>query len=84
MNRAASDVRTPYDDPEPPATLAESCRAAGDVLALRRDLDSVARAARRPAPSIRFEDRPQGLPKRDLDMLAAAEMLAAALSLEVD
>lgn len=84
MDSATTDSRTPYDDPQPPAQLRESCRAAGDVLALRRDLSTMAAAAARPAPSIRFEDQPQGLPKRDLDMLAAAEMLAAALSLELD
>lgn len=84
MDRVTTDPRTPYDDPQAPAQLREACRAAGDVLALPADLHSVARAAARPAPSIRFEDQPQGLPKRDVDMLAAAEMLAAALCLELD
>ena len=76
--------RTVYADPATPAELRDDCRAAGVVLDLPRRMDSVARAASRPAPSIRFEDYPQGLPKHDVDLLTAARSLAAALDLELD
>jgi hypothetical protein len=76
--------RTVYTDPATPAELRDDCRAAGVVLDLPRRMDSVARAAARPAPSIRFEDYPRGLPKHDIDMLTAARTLATVLDLELD
>jgi len=76
--------QTVYADPSTTAEMCDDCRAAGAALALPRQLDSLARAAARPAPSIHFEDYPRGLPKRDIDMLTAARTLAAALELELD
>jgi len=72
--------KTAYDDPSTAAELAADCRAIERNLAFTR----VARNALRPAPSIRFEDQPQGLAKQDIDMLAAAHRLADALGLELD
>ena len=69
-----------YDDPATPAELAADCRETERRLAFT----SVARDALRPAPSIRFDDYPQGLPKRDVDMLAAAHRIAGALGLDLD
>jgi hypothetical protein len=71
---------TAYDDPASTAELCADCRETERRLALTR----VARGALRPAPSIRFEDYPQGLPKQDIDLLAAAHRLAGALGLELD
>ena len=71
---------TAYDDPSTPSELAADCRETERRLALT----CVSRDALRPAPSIRFEDFPQGLPKRDVDLLAAAHRLAGALGLELD
>ena len=69
--------RTAYDDPASPAELAADCRAADASL----DLHEVGRRLHQPAPSLRFEDFPQGLPEQDADMLAAAGRLARALHL---
>lgn len=69
-----------YDDPASPAEMRADCHQAGSRLGLT----GVARDALRPAPSIRFEDYPRGLPKRDVDMLQAARRLATALGLELD
>ncbi|MEP9381007.1 hypothetical protein [Nocardioides sp. KR10-350] len=79
--RGTSDfTKMAYDDPATPHELCADCRAADRALAL----DRAARSVRRPAPSIRFEDYPQGLPKRDIDLLAAAHRLAHTLSLAQD
>jgi hypothetical protein len=71
---------TAYDDPASAAELYADCRETERRLAFR----SVARQALRPAPSIRFEDHPQGLPKQDIDMLAAAHRLSRVLGLDLD
>ena len=66
-----SDQRLAYDDPATPAEMSADCRAAAAAL-------------RRPAPSIRFEDYPQELPKREIAISEATARLAAALHLQVD
>ncbi|WGL53783.1 hypothetical protein P5P86_08120 [Nocardioides sp. BP30] len=72
--------RTAYDDPATPAQLRADCRETERRLAMT----GVARAALRPSPSLRFEDHAQGLAKRDIDLLAAAHRLSAALGLDLD
>jgi len=72
--------KTAYDDPSTAAELVADCRETERNLAFT----SVGRSALRPAPSIRFEDQPQGLAKQDIDMLAAAHRIAGALGLEMD
>ena len=47
-------------------------------------LERAARAALRPAPSIRYEDYPRELAKRDIEVSEAAARLAAALHLHLD
>jgi hypothetical protein len=79
-----------YDDPSTPSELTADCRAAEARLALPDAADSpvapawvdrVARAAVRPAPSIRFEDLPREVAKREVDPTAAARRIAVALDL---
>ncbi|MFT4085275.1 MAG: hypothetical protein QM638_22055 [Nocardioides sp.] len=72
--------RMPYDDPSAPAELVADCRAADGALSVQEQA-TIDRALTREAPSIRFEDFPSGLPKRDVDMLAAARHLARSLNL---
>ena len=69
--------RTAYDDLASPQEMRADCQAADGALELPR----IARAAQRPAPSIRFEDVPQ---RKGIDMLAAAEHLARKLDLDLD
>jgi hypothetical protein len=69
-----------YDDPSSTDEMVADCRETERRLAFT----SVARDALRPAPSLRFEDQPQGLAKRDIDMLAAAQRLSGALGLDLD
>ena len=69
-----------YDDLPTTAELCADARETERRLAFT----SVARDALRPAPSIRFEDQPQGLPKQDIDMLLAAQRIAGALGLDLD
>ena len=68
-----------YDD----APMTADCRAAARNLRFPRSFDTVARAAARPAPSIRFEDFGEA-PKPDIDPTAAARRIAAALQLDLD
>jgi len=75
MTDTRTQPRTAYDDLATPQEMLADCRAADGAL----DLPRIARAVQRPAPSIRFEDFPQGLPKRDIDLLTAAEHLTREL-----
>lgn len=72
--------RTAYDDPSTTAELVADCRETERRLAFT----GVARAALRPAPSIRFEDQREGLAKQEIDMFAAAHRIADALGLDLD
>ncbi|NYD42331.1 hypothetical protein [Nocardioides panaciterrulae] len=72
--------RLAYDDASTPSEMSADCRAAGANLHLRR----AARAAVRPAPSLRFEDYPRDVAKRDIEISEAAARLAAAMNLQVD
>jgi hypothetical protein len=73
-----------YDDPSTPSELSADCRAAGARLDLPASFDSVARAAARPAPSIRFEDFPREVAKPEIHPAVAARRIAAALDLDLD
>jgi hypothetical protein len=73
-----------YDDPSTPSELSADCRVAEARLSRASSLDSVARAAARPAPSIRFEDFPREVPKPEIHPAAAARRIAAALDLDLD
>lgn len=76
-----------YDDPATPSELTADCRAAEARLAFpapfAAPFAAVARAAARPVPSIRFEDFPREVAKRDVDLAVAARRIAAALDLDL-
>ncbi|WP_122817145.1 hypothetical protein [Nocardioides pantholopis] len=77
---SAPSGRLAYDDLSSPRDLHADCEAVGRELRLER----VRRAVRRPAPSIRFEDYPRDVPKREIRVSAAAQRLANALHLHLD
>ena len=75
-----TDVRRAYDDPSTLAEMHADARAAHEALHLER----AARTAVQAAPSIYFEDYPRELPKREINISAAAARLAGALNLQLD
>ncbi len=86
---AGARARLPYDDLSSVSDMGADCEAAGRALHLSVGRDAVeaaalARAARRPAPSIRFDDFPREVVKRDIEVGEAAQRLANALSLHLD
>lgn len=60
--------------------MAADCRQVVSALRLER----VVQAASRPAPSIRFEDYPREVAKREIRVDAAAARIANALHLHLD
>jgi hypothetical protein len=84
MTDAQSPSALAYDDPATPSELSADCRAAEERLSLSTSFDSVARAAARPAPSIRFEDFPREVTKPEIHPATAARRIAAALDLDLD
>jgi hypothetical protein len=73
-----------YDDPSTPSERTVDVRAAEAHLDFPAAFDTVARAAARPAPSIRFEDFPRETAKPEIHPTAAARRIAAALDLDPD
>jgi hypothetical protein len=71
---------TAYDDLATPSQMLEDCRAAGRHLRLERAADRI----RKPVPSILFEDFPREVPKREIEISAAAQRIANALELHLD
>ena len=69
-----------HDELATPAEMVDDCRAVGANLRL----DRLAAAAGRPAPSIRFEDFPRDVAKREITISEAAARLAGALHLHLD
>jgi hypothetical protein len=69
-----------HDELGTPAELAEDCRETGRNLRL----DRIARAAAAEPPSIRFEDYPAEVGKREIKVSEAAARLANALHLHLD
>jgi hypothetical protein len=55
-----------------------------DARATRDRLESVARPAARPAPSLTYDDFPREVPKREIRIDEAAQRLANALHLHLD
>jgi hypothetical protein len=66
--------RLAYDDPSSTDRMTSDARAAAAVV----------RKLRRPAPSLRYEDQPREVAKRDIEISGAAARLAAALHLHLD
>ena len=71
---------TAYDDLATPAQMRADCRATGRNLRLERAAQRVGR----PAPSILFQDFPREVPKREIEVSAAAQRIANALELHLD
>jgi hypothetical protein len=79
-----SPHRLAYDDFSTPAQMHADCEAIGHNLRLPR-LERAARAAvEGEPPSLRFEDYPREVPKRDIAVSDAAARLANALHLHLD
>ncbi len=75
--------RGSYDELASPHEMAADCRAVGRSLRLPK-LERVARAAVSSAPSIRYEDCPHEVAKREITVSDAAARLADALHLHLD
>ena len=73
-----------YDDPATPAEMHADCEAAGRNLGLERRLERAAESAVGPVPSIHFDEFPREVPKRDIQISAAAARIANALHLHLD
>jgi hypothetical protein len=69
-----------HDELGTPAEMAADCREVGRHLRL----DRIAKAARSEAPSLRFEDYPAEVGKREIRISEAAARLANALHLHLD
>jgi len=76
--------RLAYDDPASPAEMYADCEQVGRNLGLERRLARAAESATGPAPSIRFEDYPREVPKREIRISEAAQRLANATELHLD
>jgi hypothetical protein len=74
--------RLPYDEAATTTEMSADCRAVEETLHLparRTPAERTARAARRPAPSIRYEDYPREVAKPTIRISDAASRLAAAI-----
>lgn len=69
-----------HDELASPAEMAADCRATGQNLRLER----IARVVAAAPPSIRFEDYPAEVGKREIRVSDAAARLAGALHLHLD
>ena len=67
-----------------PSQRTADVRAAEARLDYPPAFESVARAAARPAPSLRFEDFPREAGKPEIHPTVAARRIAAALDLDLD
>ncbi len=76
-------LRLAYSELGSPREMSDDARAAGDQLHLPR-LEHAARAAVQPPPSIRFEDFPSEISKREIRVSDATARLANALHLHLD
>ena len=79
--------RLAYDDASSSSEMASDCQAVESALHLparRTAAERAARAASRPAPSIRFEDYPRDVAKPTIAVSEAAARLGAAPHLHLD
>ena len=79
--------RLAYDDAATSSEMTTDARAVEAALHLperRSAAERAARAAGRPAPSIRFEDYPREVEKPTIEVNEAAARLGAALHLHLD
>ena len=80
MTPSTPSARLPHVELDPPAKQRSDCRAVGEVLRLGR----IARAAADGPPSLRFEDFPREVAKREIEISEAAARIAGALHLHLD
>lgn len=73
-----------HDELATPQEMAHDCRELGRHLGLETRLERAARAAVAAPPSLRFEDYPAEVGKREIRVSEAAARLAAALHLHLD
>jgi hypothetical protein len=74
-----------HDELGTPAEMAADCRETGRNLRLEAHLERAAKAAvAGPRPSLRFEDYPAEVGKREIRISEAAARLAGALHLHLD
>jgi hypothetical protein len=73
-----------HDELATPAEMAADCQEAGRNLRLELRMERAARAAVAAPPSIRFEDYPTEVSKREIRVSDAAARLANALHLHLD
>lgn len=73
-----------HDELGTPAELVADCQETGRNLRLEHHLERAARAAVATPPSIRFEDYPSEVGKREIRISDAAARLANALYLHLD
>jgi hypothetical protein len=74
--------RLPYDDAATATEMSADCRAIESALHIPVRLTAAERAARaagRPAPSIRYEDYPREVAKPSIEISGATSRLAAAI-----
>jgi hypothetical protein len=69
---------TPYEEIETPAQMRADCEAVSSRLV------RAAKKVTEPAPSIHFDEFPREIPKKDIQISAAAQRLANALHLHLD
>lgn len=72
---------TAYDDFDPTAAMSADCLVVESRLGRRPALREALSA---PAPSLRYEDYPREIAKRDIRVSDAAARLAAAMHLHLD
>ena len=80
MTNQPPTSRPAYDDFATPQQMRADCVETGRNLRLA----GVAARAVGPAPSIRYEDFPREVPKREITVSEAAARLAGALHLHLD
>ncbi|MGD9959719.1 hypothetical protein [Nocardioides sp.] len=67
--------RRAYDDLATPLDMVADCHS----IEVKLRFDRIAKAASQPAPSLRYEDHPVDVAKRDISVSEATARLAAAL-----
>ena len=73
-----------HDELGTPAEMAADCQETGRNLRLEAHLERAAKAAVATPPSIRFEDYPAEVGKREIRISEAAARIANALHLHLD
>jgi hypothetical protein len=83
-DRFARPSNLVHDELGTPAEMAADCQEAGRNLHLELRMQRAARAAVSTPPSIRYEDYPSEVGKREITISDAAARLANALHLHLD